>query len=177
MQQALEGLEQQLSCLAKDVGDIKREEEDILEISRRNLGGHSMHNNQWAYGTFSPYARTSDHNSYKCYEGNRLGARNACEQEMKSLFYSYSVRDEEKFQIVITSFSNVVDDWWNCNCEYRRIRFKPIKTRGLVKQTLRIKYGVKNHEGQGRGQAKVKFMEPSIVEESPKVKELKHATN
>ncbi|KAI5676367.1 hypothetical protein M9H77_07317 [Catharanthus roseus] len=39
VQQALEGLEQQLSCLVKGLKDLKREEEAILEqISRRNLG-------------------------------------------------------------------------------------------------------------------------------------------
>ncbi|KAI5667652.1 hypothetical protein M9H77_17505 [Catharanthus roseus] len=27
-------------------------------------------------GNFSPYARTFEHNSYDCYEGNRLGTRN-----------------------------------------------------------------------------------------------------
>ncbi|KAI5676928.1 hypothetical protein M9H77_07878 [Catharanthus roseus] len=38
---------QQLSYVAKDVGDLRREEEAILEkSSRRNLGGHSMHSNQ-----------------------------------------------------------------------------------------------------------------------------------
>ncbi|KAI5671330.1 hypothetical protein M9H77_11694 [Catharanthus roseus] len=38
MQQAIEGLEQQLSCLAKNVGDLKREAKVILEQrSRRNL--------------------------------------------------------------------------------------------------------------------------------------------
>ncbi|KAI5667725.1 hypothetical protein M9H77_17578 [Catharanthus roseus] len=74
---AIEGLDQQLSCLAKDVGDLKREEEAILEQrSRSNLGGHLMHNNQWAYGNFSPHARTYEHNSYDFYEGNRFGARN-----------------------------------------------------------------------------------------------------
>ncbi|KAI5652989.1 hypothetical protein M9H77_30176 [Catharanthus roseus] len=43
MQQPLEGLEQQLSCLAKGVKDLRKEEEAILEqSSRRNLGGHPM---------------------------------------------------------------------------------------------------------------------------------------
>ncbi|KAI5681041.1 hypothetical protein M9H77_02268 [Catharanthus roseus] len=77
VQQALEGLEQRLSCLVKGVKDLKREEEAFLEqSSRRNLGGHSMHYNQWAYGNFSPYAKYYEHNSYDCFEGNRLGARN-----------------------------------------------------------------------------------------------------
>ncbi|KAI5683073.1 hypothetical protein M9H77_04301 [Catharanthus roseus] len=77
VQQALEELEQQLSCLAKGVKDLRREEEAILEqSSRRNLGGHPMHNKQWGYGNFSPHARSYEHNSYDYYEGNRLGARN-----------------------------------------------------------------------------------------------------
>ncbi|KAI5653336.1 hypothetical protein M9H77_30523 [Catharanthus roseus] len=46
VQQALEGLEQQLSCLAKGVRDLKGEKEAILEqSSRRNLDGNSTHNN------------------------------------------------------------------------------------------------------------------------------------
>ncbi|KAI5649746.1 hypothetical protein M9H77_35751 [Catharanthus roseus] len=35
-----------------------------------------MHNNQWAYGNFSPHVRSYDHNSYGCYEGDRLRSRN-----------------------------------------------------------------------------------------------------
>ncbi|KAI5663057.1 hypothetical protein M9H77_22380 [Catharanthus roseus] len=77
IQQALEGLMQQLSCISKIVGDLKREEEAILEqSSRRNHGGLSMHNNQWIYGNFSLYARSYKQNSYDVYEGNRLGTRN-----------------------------------------------------------------------------------------------------
>ncbi|KAI5653066.1 hypothetical protein M9H77_30253 [Catharanthus roseus] len=38
-----------------------------------------------------------------------------------------------------------------------------------MKHTLRIKCGVENHEGPGQGQQKVKFMEPSIIEASPKI--------
>ncbi|KAI5682758.1 hypothetical protein M9H77_03986 [Catharanthus roseus] len=76
VQQALEGLEQQLSCLAKGVKDLKREKETILEqSSKRNLGRHRMHDNQWGYGNFSAHARSYEHNSYNCYESNRLGAR------------------------------------------------------------------------------------------------------
>ncbi|KAI5653440.1 hypothetical protein M9H77_30627 [Catharanthus roseus] len=50
VQQALEGLGQQLSCLAKDGKDLRREEGAILDqSSRRNLGGHPIHNNQSGY--------------------------------------------------------------------------------------------------------------------------------
>ncbi|KAI5663995.1 hypothetical protein M9H77_23318 [Catharanthus roseus] len=84
MQQALEGLEEQLLCLAKSVGDLKREEEAILEqSSRRNLGVHSMHNNQWGYDKFSPYSRAYEHrngyNDRSCREfqemKRRMGAK------------------------------------------------------------------------------------------------------
>ncbi|KAI5682070.1 hypothetical protein M9H77_03298 [Catharanthus roseus] len=74
---------------------------------------------------------------------------------MESLFYSYCVREEEMFQLVSNSFSY---------------------TSSLIKQALRIRYGVENHEGQGQGVAKVKFIEPSIVKQAPKVKEFLHAT-
>ncbi|KAI5683195.1 hypothetical protein M9H77_04423 [Catharanthus roseus] len=63
--------------LQQDVGDLKREGEAILGQSNRiNLGGYSMHNNQWAYGNFSPYTRSYEHNSYDCYEGNKFEPRN-----------------------------------------------------------------------------------------------------
>ncbi|KAI5653947.1 hypothetical protein M9H77_31134 [Catharanthus roseus] len=42
---------------------------------------------------------------------------------------------------------------------------KPIKTWSLLKQVLRIRCGVENHEGQGQGHSEVKLMEPSMVEE------------
>ncbi|KAI5681378.1 hypothetical protein M9H77_02605 [Catharanthus roseus] len=77
VKQALEGLEQQLSYLAKGVKDLRRKEETILEqSSRRNLGGHPMHNNQWGYCNFSPHARSYERNSYDCYEGKRVRTRN-----------------------------------------------------------------------------------------------------
>ncbi|KAI5676035.1 hypothetical protein M9H77_06985 [Catharanthus roseus] len=49
---------------------------------------------------------------------------------------------------------------------------QPIKTWSLMKQSLRNRFGVKNHEGQRQGQSKVKFMESLMVEESSKIKEL-----
>ncbi|KAI5653021.1 hypothetical protein M9H77_30208 [Catharanthus roseus] len=77
VQQALEGMEQQLSCLAKDVKDLKGEEEAIFEqSSRRDFGGYPMQDNQWGYGKFSSYARSYAHNFYDCYEGNIFGIRN-----------------------------------------------------------------------------------------------------
>ncbi|KAI5662520.1 hypothetical protein M9H77_21843 [Catharanthus roseus] len=77
VQQALEGLEQQLSCLAKGVKDLRKEEEANLEL--KGMGAQL------------------------------------------------------------------------------------IKIWSFMKQSLRNRFGVGNHEGQ-QGQAKVKFMEPSIVE-------------
>ncbi|KAI5666875.1 hypothetical protein M9H77_16728 [Catharanthus roseus] len=44
MQQALKGLEQQFSCLAKDVKDLKREENQ--QSSRRDFGRYPMYDNQ-----------------------------------------------------------------------------------------------------------------------------------
>ncbi|KAI5653125.1 hypothetical protein M9H77_30312 [Catharanthus roseus] len=94
--------------------------------------------------------------------------RKAWEREMESVFYSYGVREEEKFQLMLKYFSYVLNDWWGCDCEYRRrMGIKPIKTWSLMKKALKIRYGVKNHEGQGQGQAKVK-LESSMVEESLK---------
>ncbi|KAI5664138.1 hypothetical protein M9H77_23461 [Catharanthus roseus] len=101
VQQALEGLEEQLSCLAKGVKDLRREEEAILEQT-------------W-------------------------------EQNVESLFYSYGVKEEEKFYSVLKSFSYEVNVWWYCKGENRRrMGAQPIKTWSLMKQSLRSRFGVGN---------------------------------
>ncbi|KAI5676024.1 hypothetical protein M9H77_06974 [Catharanthus roseus] len=88
------------------------------------------------------------------------------EQEVEFLLYTYGVREEEKFRLVLKSLSYEVNVSWDFNCENRRrIGLQPIKTWGLLKQAWRTKYGVENHERLGQGQAKVKFMESSMVEE------------
>ncbi|KAI5653484.1 hypothetical protein M9H77_30671 [Catharanthus roseus] len=105
--------------------DLKREEKANLEQnSRRNLCGHSIHNNQWGY---------------------------AWEQKVESLLYSYGVREEEKFHLVLKSLSYEVNVWWDCKCENRRrMGAQPIKTWSLMKQSLRNRFGVGNHKGQKR---------------------------
>ncbi|KAI5649468.1 hypothetical protein M9H77_35473 [Catharanthus roseus] len=60
VQQALKGLEQQLSHLAK---------------GRRDFGGYPIYDNQWGYGNFSSHVRSYEPNSYACYESNRLRTR------------------------------------------------------------------------------------------------------
>ncbi|KAI5667566.1 hypothetical protein M9H77_17419 [Catharanthus roseus] len=82
------------------------------------------------------------------------------------------IREEEKFQLVLKSLSCEVNVWWDYKCENRRrMGAKPIKTWSLMKQALRTKFGVENHEGQRQGQAKEKFMESSTSEKSTKVNE------
>ncbi|KAI5649626.1 hypothetical protein M9H77_35631 [Catharanthus roseus] len=201
VQQALQGIEQQLSRLAKDVKDLKREEETIFEqSSRRDFGGHPTQDNQWGYGNFSSHARSYEHNSHNSYEGNRFETRNvyndtsckrvprngvrnggnyvnmdemfpkrkgdyeeyydsynyrgysyrrssrtlgiisrllsynnlklpllcgtfgpygyeAWEQKEESLFYSYCVREEEKFPLVLKSLSYEVNVCWDSKCQ------------------------------------------------------------
>ncbi|KAI5676873.1 hypothetical protein M9H77_07823 [Catharanthus roseus] len=132
------------------------------------------------------------HNSYDCYEGTRFGTRNdvrnggnyvnmherfhkrkAWEQKIESLFYSYCLREEEKFQLVLKYLPYEVKVWWDSKCENRRrMGAQPIKTWNLMKQSLRNRFGVGNHEEQRQGQPKVKFIELLMVEESPKIKEL-----
>ncbi|KAI5676964.1 hypothetical protein M9H77_07914 [Catharanthus roseus] len=59
------------------------------------------------------------------------------EQEVEYLFYFYGVREEEKFQLVLKSFSYLVNNWWDCNCKYRRkMGLKPIKTCSLMNISL-----------------------------------------
>ncbi|KAI5676919.1 hypothetical protein M9H77_07869 [Catharanthus roseus] len=67
-------------------------------------------------------------------------------QEVELWFYSYGVTEEEKFQLVLKSLS--------------------------YEQALKTRLGFENHKEQRQGQSKIKFMESSMVEESPKVKEL-----
>ncbi|KAI5681326.1 hypothetical protein M9H77_02553 [Catharanthus roseus] len=92
----------------------------------------------------------------------RNDARNqAWEQKVESLFYSYRIR-EEKFQLVLKFLSYELNVWWDCKYENRRrIGAQPIKTWSLMKQSLRNKFLVENHERQRQGQAKEKFIESS----------------
>ncbi|KAI5663072.1 hypothetical protein M9H77_22395 [Catharanthus roseus] len=83
----------------------------------------------------------------------------AWEQKVESLIYSYCLNVR-----------------WNCICENRRrMGAQGIKTWSFMKQSLKNRFGIENYEGQRQGQAKIKCMEPSIVEEAPKVKELSQA--
>ncbi|KAI5666813.1 hypothetical protein M9H77_16666 [Catharanthus roseus] len=91
--------------------------------------------------------------------------------------YSYSYGGQ-KFKLVLKSLSYEVNVWWDCKCENRRrMGAKPIETWSLVMTALRNIFGVESCEGQRQGQQKVKFKESSMVEESPKVKELSQAKN
>ncbi|KAI5677765.1 hypothetical protein M9H77_08715 [Catharanthus roseus] len=97
----------------------------------------------------------------------------AWEQEVESLFYSYGVREEEKFQLVLKSLFYGVNILWDCKCENRRrMGFQQIKICCIMKKVLRNRFGVGNHEGQRQGQAKEKFMESSVGEKATKVDEL-----
>ncbi|KAI5653075.1 hypothetical protein M9H77_30262 [Catharanthus roseus] len=107
------------------------------------------------YGTFGPY-------DYKVWE-----------QNVESLFYSYCVREEEKFQLVLKSLPYEVKVWWDSKCENgRRIGVQQIKIWSLMKQSLKNRFGVGNHVEQRQVQQKVKFMESLMVEEFLKIKEL-----
>ncbi|KAI5683694.1 hypothetical protein M9H77_04922 [Catharanthus roseus] len=173
MQQALKGLKQQPSCLAKGVKDLKREEEASFEqSSRRDFGEHPMHDNQWGYSNFSPRAR-----SYDCNEGNIFGTRN-------------DVRDGGNFVNMDERFHQRKGDFEGCYASYnyrgynygkgsqtwglhqnllvttaseyenrRRKGAQQIKTWTLMKQSLKNRFGVGNHEGQRQGQPKAEFME------------------
>ncbi|KAI5681206.1 hypothetical protein M9H77_02433 [Catharanthus roseus] len=212
VQQALKGLYQQLSCLAKGMTHLKREEETIFEqSSRRDFGGHPMHDTQWGYGNISPQARSYEHDFYYCYKGNRFGSRNEyndtsckrvprndvrnggnyvnlderfrkrkgdCERHYES--YNYGEYDLRSSSQTLGTTSRPL----SCNklklpllygtfypYEYenrRRMRAQPIKTWSLMKQSLRNKFGVENHERQRQGQAKEKFIESSMGEMSTK---------
>ncbi|KAI5667366.1 hypothetical protein M9H77_17219 [Catharanthus roseus] len=68
----------------------------------------------------------------------------AWEQKVESLFYSYCVKEEEKFKLVLKSLSYEVNVWWDCKCESRRrIGAQQIKTWNLMKQSLRNKFRFK----------------------------------
>ncbi|KAI5663225.1 hypothetical protein M9H77_22548 [Catharanthus roseus] len=166
----------------------------------------SSHSNLYpmkAYGNFSPHAKTYEHNSYDCHEGDILGTRNdhndrtynrvprnkvrnkgnyvnidrrvhkkrgdyegyydsysyggyncsrssqtlgttsrplsynnlklpllwdtfgsydcvVCGENVEPLFYSYGVREEEKFCLVLKSLSYEVNVWWDRKCKNRK---------------------------------------------------------
>ncbi|KAI5677936.1 hypothetical protein M9H77_08886 [Catharanthus roseus] len=83
----------------------------------------------------------------------------AREQKVESLFYFYCVKEEEKFQLVLKSLSYEVNVRWNCKCENRkRMGAHPVQTWSLMKQSLRNKFGVENHERQRNVQVEEKGM-------------------
>ncbi|KAI5672622.1 hypothetical protein M9H77_12986 [Catharanthus roseus] len=69
----------------------------LEQSSRRNLGEHLMHDNQWGYGNFSPYTRSYEHNSYDCYGNNRLGARNGYNDRSCKRVLMKEVRNERNY--------------------------------------------------------------------------------
>ncbi|KAI5664102.1 hypothetical protein M9H77_23425 [Catharanthus roseus] len=155
-------------------GDVERYH-DSFDHYEHSYGSKNMcneHNDSYSYGgyncrissqTLGTTSRPLNYNNFKlpllgdtfCPYGYK-----ALEQEVESLFYSYAVREEEKLQLVLKFLSYEVNVWWDRNFEnIRRIELQLIKTWSLMKQTLRIKCGVVNHERQGQGQSKVKFIE------------------
>ncbi|KAI5664403.1 hypothetical protein M9H77_23726 [Catharanthus roseus] len=84
-------------------------------------------------GTFGPY-------EYESWE-----------QKVESLFYSYGIREEEKFQLVLKSLSYELNVWWNRKCENRkRIGVQPIKSWSLMKQSLRMNLELKTMEDKDK---------------------------
>ncbi|KAI5658083.1 hypothetical protein M9H77_26876 [Catharanthus roseus] len=80
-------------------------------------------------GTFGPY-------DYEVWE-----------QQVESLFYSYCVREEERFELVLKSLSYEANVWWDSKCENRmRIGAQLIKDWILLKQSLTNRFGVENQE-------------------------------
>ncbi|KAI5681914.1 hypothetical protein M9H77_03142 [Catharanthus roseus] len=70
-------------------------------------------------------------------------------QKLESLFYSYGVREEEKFQLVPKSVSYEVNIWCDCKCKNRRkMGSQPNKTWSLMNKASRNIFGVGKHKGQ-----------------------------
>ncbi|KAI5676622.1 hypothetical protein M9H77_07572 [Catharanthus roseus] len=96
----------------KELDLLKEEEDAILEQSSgRNPCGHSMHNIQWAYDNFSPYARSYEHNSYDRYEGNRLGARNGFNDKSYKRVQRNEIRKEGHYVNMDGIFHKRRDDY------------------------------------------------------------------
>ncbi|KAI5664542.1 hypothetical protein M9H77_23865 [Catharanthus roseus] len=168
VQQVLAGLEQYFSCLANGVKYLRREEEAILDkhnsydcyesnrvrardcyydisckgVPRNDIrnGGNYVNKDErfhkrrdnfgeyydsYYYGGYN-YARSSQalgttsrpisYNKFKlpllC---GTFGPYDyeACKQKVESLFYSFCVREEEKFKLLLKSLSYEVNVWWD----------------------------------------------------------------
>ncbi|KAI5649968.1 hypothetical protein M9H77_35973 [Catharanthus roseus] len=98
-QQALKGLEQQLSCLVKDVNDLKREEEAYYEQSnRRHLG---VPRNDVRNGGNYVNIRGQYWWDYKCENGRRMGAQliktwSLVKQSLRNKFGLKTMKDKYK---------------------------------------------------------------------------------
>ncbi|KAI5683043.1 hypothetical protein M9H77_04271 [Catharanthus roseus] len=135
---SLEGLEQ-LSCLAKGVKDLKREEEANYEqSSEKDLGGHSI-----------------------------IGERSGI------IVLFLLCKRRRKVPIGVTSLPYELKVWWDSKYENeRKMRVQLIKTWSSLKQSLRHRFGVGNHEGLRQGQPKFpknKELSQAKIEEGLKI--------
>lgn len=71
-------------------------------------------------------------------------------KRVEALFYSYNIFEKDKVQLVIESFTSSVLDWWKYIREYwLRNGCTPITSWGLMKDVLRDKFGILDHEEEG----------------------------
>ncbi|KAI5663504.1 hypothetical protein M9H77_22827 [Catharanthus roseus] len=173
---------QELQLMRKDMKEMRG---NITNLSmehrdQSNIGGYVTSHTQWGYGNFSSYARSYEHNSYDCYESNRLGTRNGHNDRTYNTVPRNEVRNGGNYMKVDERFHKRKGDI------ERYLIVMIIMSIAMVVRTCimsimivitmeAIKCEVVNHERQGQGQSKVKFMELSMVKESLQVKELSQA--
>ncbi|KAI5653858.1 hypothetical protein M9H77_31045 [Catharanthus roseus] len=152
----MEGLEQQLSYLAKGVGDLEREEEASLEQSSR-----------------SNLDLMCDSND--CYEGNRFGARHGYNDRYYKRVPRNEVRNGGNYVKMEDRFHKRrenVKRYHDCYDHYEHSYSGGTYGENMCNEhNDSYSYGG-YHKGLGQGQSKVKFMKSSMVEESTKVMEL-----
>ncbi|KAI5673660.1 hypothetical protein M9H77_14024 [Catharanthus roseus] len=151
-----------------------------------NIGGHVTSHTQWGYGNFSLHSRTVEHNSYDCYEGYRIGSKNGYNGTFCKRVPRNEVKNGENYVKIDESSHKRKGDAERYHDSYDHYdhsygskdmyiehndKSQPIKTGRLMRQALRNRFGVGNHEGQRQGQTKEKFMESSMSEKSTKVNE------
>ncbi|KAI5672688.1 hypothetical protein M9H77_13052 [Catharanthus roseus] len=158
------------------MNDLRRDVtiQSIEHRERSHNVEHVTSHTQWRYDNFSLYARSYEHNSYDYYEGNRVrnyyndrSYERAPRNEVGN--GGNYVRMDERIQKrkgdverYYDSYDHYVYNYGSENMyehndtysyrgyNYIKMRLKPIKTWSLMKQALRIRCGVKNHDGQGQ---------------------------
>ncbi|KAI5667949.1 hypothetical protein M9H77_17802 [Catharanthus roseus] len=103
----------ELQLMRKDLTDIRGNMTNLSmeHRGRNNIRQHVTSHTQWGSGNFSPYARLYEHNSYDCYDGNRLETRNGYNDRSYKRVPRNEIRNEGNYVNMDGRFHKRRDDY------------------------------------------------------------------